>query len=53
MVLGLRPSTRAIDEISVGAMKQISSHENSVGEISMGAMKQIPSHENSVGAVGQ
>ena len=53
MVLGLRPSTRAINEISVGAMKQITSHENSVGEISVGAMKQIPSHENSVGAVGQ
>ena len=32
MVLGLLPSTRAINEISVGAMKQITSHENSVGE---------------------
>ena len=49
MVLGLLPSTRAINKISVGAMKQIPSHENSVGEISVGAMKQIPSHENSVG----
>ena len=32
MVLGLLPSTRAINEISVGAMKQITSHESSVGE---------------------
>ena len=48
MVLGLRPSTRTINEISVGAIKSMPSTENSVGarnKNSVGAIK-----ENSVGA---
>ena len=48
MVLGLRPSTRAINEISVGAIKQMPSNENSVGAINKDLVGAI--NENSVGA---